>query len=82
MKKLVSIALAGALSLATLTATGCGNNGTGNGGVGNPTTIEITFWRSGMGDAYMNQIIKAFEAKYPEYTVEFKPIKLWAIEIK
>ena len=71
MKKLVSIALAGALSLATLTATGCGNKGTGNGGGGNPTTIEITFWRSGMGDAYMNQIITAFEAKYPEYTVEF-----------
>ncbi|MBR2384668.1 MAG: extracellular solute-binding protein [Clostridia bacterium] len=69
MKKLVSIALASVLSLAALTATGCGEKN--KEGAGDPTTIEITFWRSGMGDAYMGQIVKAFEAKYPEYTVEF-----------
>ena len=66
MKKIISVALVGALSLTTVFATGCGKP-TAN----TETDIEITFWRSGMGDDFMYDIIDAFEAKYPEYTVHF-----------
>ena len=67
MKKIISLALMGVMSLATVFATGCNNNQTAD----SATDIEITFWRSGMGDEFMNGIVAAFEAKYPEYNVEF-----------
>ena len=67
MKKIISFALMGVMSLATVFATGCKGN---NGGQDSATDIEITFWRSGMGDDFMKEIVKAFEAKYPEYNVE------------
>ena len=67
MKKIISFALMGVMSLATVFATGCKGN---NGGQDSATDIEITFWRSGMGDDFMKEIVKAFEEKYPEYNVE------------
>ena len=65
MKKTMSMALAGVLSLASVFAAGCGKKSVPD----TATDIEITFWRSGMGDAYIKEIEKAFEAKYPEYEV-------------
>ena len=66
MKKLISTALAGILSLGMVCATACNETEV----VDDTTTIEITFWRSGMGDEFMKEIKSAFEAKYPEYKVE------------
>ena len=66
MKKIISLALMGVMSLATVMATGCVDNSTKD----SATDIEITFWRSGMGDDFMKEIVKAFETKYPEYTVK------------
>ena len=65
MKKIVSFALMGIMSMATVCAAGCNNNKTAD----SATDIEITFWRSGMGDEYIRDVITAFEAKYPEYKV-------------
>ena len=58
MKKIISTALMSALSLTMVFAAGC-NKSVAN----TETDIEITFWRSGMGDEYIKDIIKAFEAK-------------------
>ena len=66
MKKIMKTALVCALSLATVGAVGC------NKPVADTATdIEIVFWRSGMGDKFMENIVAAFEAKYPEYNVDF-----------
>ena len=65
MKKIISMTLAGVLSLAAVFAAGCGKKKVPD----TATDIEITFWRSGMGDAYIKKIVKAFEEKYPEYNV-------------
>ena len=54
MKKIISLALMGVMSLATVFATGCNNK---KGGEDSATDIEITFWRSGMGDEFMNAIV-------------------------
>lgn len=69
MKKIVSFALMGIMAMATVCAAGCNNNKTAD----SATDIEITFWRSGMGDEFMKDIVAAFEAKYPEYNVDFNP---------
>ena len=69
MKKIISLALMGVMSLATVFATGCNNNQTAD----SATDIEITFWRSGMGDEFMKDIIAAFKVKYPEYNIIFNP---------
>ena len=69
MKKIVSFALMGIMAMATVCAAGCNNNKTAD----SATDIEITFWRSGMGDEFMKKIVAAFEAKYPEYNVIFNP---------
>ena len=66
MKKIISLALMSAMVFTTVCASGCKNNGSSD----SATDIEITFWRSGMGDEFIKDIVAAFEAKYPEYTVE------------
>lgn len=65
MKKIISLVLVGTCSLAATFAAGCNNKKTAD----SATDIEITFWRSGMGDEFMKDIVAAFEAKYPEYNV-------------
>lgn len=66
MKKIISLALMGVMSFGAVFATGCNNAQAKD----SATDIEITFWRSGMGDDFMKEIVAAFEAKYPEYNVE------------
>ena len=66
MKKIISLALMSVMALTTVCAAGCNKKG----GSDSATDIEITFWRSGMGDEFMKSIVSAFEAKYPEYKVE------------
>ena len=68
MKKIISLALVGVLSLATVFAAGCDDPKADS-----ATDIEITFWRSGMGDEFMKDIIAAFKVKYPEYNIIFNP---------
>ena len=65
MKKIISLALVGAMALSTVMATGCKSKKKQD----SATDIEITFWRSGMGDQFMKDIVAAFEEKYPEYNV-------------
>lgn len=61
------------VSLAVLVATsglaGCGGKASGKGG--SSTEIEIAYWNSGLGTDWLDAMIKAFEDKYPEYTVTY-----------
>lgn len=70
MKKLTKImALVLALALIITCFAGCGGK-SGKKGGNSAKTIEISYWNSGLGDAWFKNMIKAFEAEYPEYDVE------------
>lgn len=65
-KRILAVLLAGAM-LFGLTA--CGGDGEK---IGNSTTdIEISYWNSGLDEDWLKNMIAAFEAKYPEYNVEY-----------
>lgn len=71
MKKAVAFMLASAVAITSLT--GCGGKGNDNKKGGNSTTdIEISYWNAGLGTAWLDSIIAAFEEKYPEYNVYYK----------
>lgn len=69
MKKIIKRSMAltlAALSVAGVVgATGCKKKAAPN----TPADIEILFWESGYGRAYMDKLIEAFETKYPHYNV-------------
>ena len=46
---------------------GCGKKNSGGGSGAN--NIQIAYWNSGLGTAWLDAVAKAFEAKYPEYKV-------------
>ncbi len=49
---------------------GCGGgakNASGKAG----SQIEISYWNSGLSKEWLDEVIKAFEAKYPQYTVSY-----------
>ncbi len=68
MRKICKAAVVSLLSLTAVCsmATGCKSETPDT-----ATDIEITFWRSGMGDEYIKEIVEEFEKKYPEYNVHF-----------
>ena len=39
----------------------------------NETTIQLSYWNSGFGSAWLDNLIKKFEAAYPEYDVYLEP---------
>lgn len=65
LKRSLSLLLA-TLSIASVgTFASCGKKAAPN----TPADIEILYWESGYGRAYMDKLIEAFEAKYPHYNV-------------
>ena len=68
MKKVISLVLAGVLVMGCFT--GCGNKG-GAGKANSATDIQISYWHAGLGVEWLEALIKGFEAKYPEYNVEY-----------
>jgi ABC-type glycerol-3-phosphate transport system substrate-binding protein len=66
MKRIKKIALiAAALSiLAVFGSSACDI------GSGSASEINIAFWKSGLGDKFINDVADAFRAKYPQYTVK------------
>ena len=67
MKKVLVVLLA--MSLVASCMTGCGNKKVNKNG--NSKQIEIAYWNSGLGEDWLKAMIEAFEAKYPEYDVEY-----------
>lgn len=68
MKKVLAITLVVALGVTSMTA--CGNGKSAKGG--SDTEIEIAYWHSGLGIDWLNNMVEAFEDKYPQYTVTIK----------
>lgn len=68
LKKIAALAMVGVLGVSCFA--GCGKKG-GNGG-GSETDIEIAYWLSGLGSEWLDNMVEAFEAKYPEYNVTIK----------
>lgn len=65
-KKLMCIALSGAMvSSVVLGSVGCGKEEVAD----NATTIEINYWKSGLGVDWLYNLEEKFEAAYPEYDV-------------
>lgn len=65
MKKLLSMILVAIM--VTSCFVGCGSKGGGKGG--DAKTIEIKYLKLGLGDEWLNAVIKGFEEKHPEYEV-------------
>ena len=66
-KKIMSLVIAGVLAIGSLT--GCGNQQTDGKGSNSKTNIEIAYGVGGLGTEFLENIIKGFEKKYPEYSV-------------
>lgn len=67
IKKVIAMTMAAAMCMTC--ASGCGEKGKSE---GNSTTdIEIAYWNSGLGSAWLDAMIKAFETKHPEYHVTY-----------
>lgn len=67
VKSIVSVLLVGILVLSCLA--GCGEKKKEGGN--SKTDIEISYWQSGLGGAWLDAVIEAFEEKYPEYNVTY-----------
>lgn len=66
-KRMLAVLLAVAMLL-SLTACGGGKGDK----IGNSTTdIEISYWNSGLDEDWLKNMVAAFQAKYPEYTVKY-----------
>lgn len=55
--------------LVAMTFSGCGSNKEQAGN--SATDIEINYWNSGLGTAWLDAVIAAFEAEHPEYNVTY-----------
>ncbi len=66
-KKLLAVGVAGSLLFGSSFAmAGCGKKEKAS---DNATTIEISYWKSGLGIDWLNNLVKKFEATHPEYDV-------------
>lgn len=70
MKMTKRLLAAGLVAVMTLGLTACGGGGKDKIG-DSATDIEIKYWNSGLGTAWLEATIEAFEKKYPEYNVEY-----------
>ena len=68
-KKGVAVLLCTVCVMACMT--GCGNGGSGGKGGNSASDIEIAYWNAGLDKVWLENVIEAFEKKYPEYNVSF-----------
>lgn len=67
MKKIVAFVLSIIFTLSCFA--GCGGTGANKGG--DTKTIEINYWKSGLGEEWLLNVIAGFEKEHPEYTVVY-----------
>lgn len=72
MKKAVATLLA--ITLVVTSLVGCGKEGKNENSKGgnSKTDIEISYWNAGLGTAWLDALIEAFEEKNPDYNVYYK----------
>lgn len=68
-KRVVAILMAGAMVASCLT--GCGGDSKKNKGGTSETDVEISYWSSGLGTEWLDNLIKAFKEVHPEYNVYY-----------
>ena len=68
-KRVLAMVLVGVLALGLMA--GCGKKG-GNKGGNSATDVEISYWHAGLGDEWLDVLVKAFNEKHPEYNVYYK----------
>lgn len=68
-KKLLAMVLTIVLTAGCMA--GCGSSGGKGENKGGEKNIEISYWNAGMGSEWLDNVIEAFEAKYPEYHVYY-----------
>lgn len=68
-KRILALILVGTLCISCFT--GCGKESVSDEG-GSETDIEISYWRSGLGIEWLENMVAAFEDKYPEYKITIK----------
>ena len=68
-KKFLAVTMAMILGVSCMT--GCGKNGSSSGS-NSSEDIEIAYWHSGLGTEWLDNMIEAFEDKYPQYHVTVK----------
>lgn len=67
--KMLAVVMAAVLTIGSLA--GCGGKKS-NGGEGqSETDIQISYWNSGLGSAWLDAVIKGFKEKHPEYNVYY-----------
>lgn len=69
LKKIMAIVLSMVVTASCFA--GCGNKNENEAGTGK-NNIEIAYWNSGLGTDWLDAVIEAFEAKYPDYNVTYK----------
>ena len=69
-RRLQCVALLLVITLLSGCFVGCGKKANSN-KANSTTDIEILFWHSGYGKAWLDALIDAFEKKYPEYNVYY-----------
>lgn len=69
LQKLLVLSVAAVLAVGCV---GCGSSETKY-DPKDPQTLDVYYWSSGNGTAYMESILKAFKAKNPEININFTP---------
>ena len=71
--KIMKRVLAGVFALCLMAGcfTGCGNTNGKNQGGDPADEIKISYWNSGLGTDWLDAMIAAFEAEYPQYKVTY-----------
>lgn len=69
MTKVVALILAMAMIMASVTA--CGGNGGGGAKKNSAKDIEIVYWNAGLGSAWLEAVIEAFNEANPDYNAYF-----------
>ena len=68
-KRVLAMVLVGVLTLGCMA--GCGKKGESEGG-NSAADVEISYWHAGLGEEWLEVLVKAFNEKHPEYNVYYK----------
>ena len=64
ISKILAILLSVVMSVGVMTA--CSNEGAGGKNVKGKKEIQVSYWMSGLGEEWINNLVKAFEEENPE----------------
>lgn len=71
VKKMLALAIAGIMTIGCVAGCGKGGSNKDNKDANSSTDIEIKYWQAGLGTVWLENLIEAFNEKYPEYNVYY-----------